>query len=165
MVLTIEVLDGRQHRRENFSCGEVSLDRYLQRQASQDLKRKVATAFVLLDHPSAEILAYYTLSAFTINISSLDRGFAKGLPHYPLLPATLLGRLAVDKQQQGRGFGELMLVDALKKAKLASNQVASLVIIAEALNDQASQFYENYGFQRFQDVPNTLYLPMQSIPL
>ncbi|MBD2501240.1 hypothetical protein [Anabaena azotica] len=49
-------------------------------------------------------MAYYTLSAYTVDITALDQALARRLPRYPQLPATLLGRLAVDNKQKGRRF-------------------------------------------------------------
>ncbi|XWK88511.1 MAG: hypothetical protein U7127_00145 [Phormidium sp.] len=85
------------------------------------------------------------------------------MPRYPLLPATLLGRLAVDRTQQNNHLGELILIDSLKKALLATAQVASLAVIAEALNERATNFYQKYGFQPFKQEPMKLYLPMKSV--
>jgi predicted GNAT family N-acyltransferase len=163
MVLRIDPLDSRRHVRSDFCCGKDSLDNYIHKQASQDLKRRVSTVFVLTDDPDINVLAYYTLSTYTIEIQELDQAFAKQLPRYPLLPATLLGRLAVDQKQKGKGFGELLLIDALKKSLYASVQVASLAVIAEALDEEASNFYIKYGFQQFRQAPLKLYLPMKSV--
>ncbi|MGJ5672797.1 MAG: GNAT family N-acetyltransferase [Nostochopsis sp.] len=163
MVLKIEPLDSSKHTRSGFCCGKDSLDNYILKQASQDLKRRVATVFVLVDDPQTHILAYYSLSSYTIDISVLDEGFAKRLPRYPLLPATLLGRLAVDHSQKRKRFGELMLVDALKKSLDATTQVASVAVIAEALDEQALSFYVKYGFQYFKQEAMKLYLPMKSV--
>lgn len=163
MVLTIEPLDSSRHDRSHFCCGEDSLDNYIRKQASQDFKKKVAIVFVLVDSPNTDIIAYYTLSAYTIELVNLNESFAKQLPRYPLLPATLLGRLAVDRTCQGQHFGELMLIDALKKALLATAQIASLAVIAEALDSSAANFYQKYGFQKFKQNPMKLYLPMKSV--
>lgn len=163
MVLTIELLDSPRHNRADFSCGIDSLDNYIRKQASQDLKKKVATVFVLVDLPNTDVIAYYTLSSYTVQIVELDASFAKRLPRYPLLPATLLGRLAVDNNHQGQHLGEFILVDSLKKALDATAQVASLAVIAEAVNERAARFYQKYGFQQFKQVPMKLYLPMQSV--
>lgn len=162
-MLTIEPLESQRHDRSNFSCGRDSLDNYIRKQASQDLKRRVAIVFVLVEKPGIEVLAYYTLSSYTIEISALDESLAKHLPRYPQLPATLLGRLAVDQNQKGKGYGELMLVDALRKSLEASTQIASLAVIAEALDENAVNFYLKYGFQTFQQDPMKLYLPMKTI--
>ncbi|MEG4938772.1 GNAT family N-acetyltransferase [Microcoleus sp. F4-D5] len=163
MVLTIELLDSSRHHRELFCCGQDSLDNYIRKQASQDLKKKVAIVFVLVESPNTDVIAYYTLSAYTIELADLNEYFAKKLPRYPLLPATLLGRLAVDRTYQGQHLGELILIDALTKALLATAQVASLAVIAEALDEPAANFYQKYGFQKFKQNPMKLYLPMKSV--
>jgi len=163
MVLKINPLDSRKHIRSSFCCGEESLDSYIRQQASQDLKKRVSTVFVLTNDPEMNVLAYYTLSSYTVNVTALEDSFAKRLPRYPLLPATLLGRLAVDNHQKGQGFGELLLIDALKKSLDTSKQVASLSVIADALNERALSFYVKYGFRQFNQEPMKLYLPMRSI--
>jgi GNAT superfamily N-acetyltransferase len=163
MVIKIESLDSRKHDRSDFCCGKDSLDNYIRKQASQDLKKRVSTVFVLIDEPELNVLAYYTLSTYTVDISALDRAFAKRLPRYPQLPATLLGRLAVDRRQTGKRYGELMLIDALHRALDASTQVASLAVIAEAKDATALNFYLKYGFQQFKVEPMKLYFPMKSI--
>ena len=60
-------------------------------------------------------------------------------------------------------FGELMLIDALLRTFNASTEVASLAVIAEALDNQAVDFYLKYGFQAFRDNPMKLYLPIKSV--
>lgn len=163
MVLKIEPLDSRRHTYSNFCCGKDSLDNYIRKQASQDIKRRVATVFVLIDEPETRVLAYYTLSSYTVDISVLDEALAKRLPRYPLLPATLLGRLAVNNSQKGKRFGELMLVDTLHKSLEATEQVASIAVIVEALDEEALGFYIKYGFGQFRQEPMKLYLPMKPI--
>jgi GNAT superfamily N-acetyltransferase len=163
MTLAIELLDSKKHSRSAFSCGNESLDNYIRKQASQDLKKNVATIFVLIDSPNAEIIAYYTLSSYTVDITNLDETFAKGIPRYPLLPATLLGRLAVDNNFQGQGLGKVVLIDAFKKVLDATKQVASLALVVEAIDEDAIRFYQKYGFQQFKQHPNRLYLSMKSI--
>lgn len=77
MVLIIEPLDSSRHHRELFCCGQDSLDNYIRKQASQDLKNKVAIVFVLVDSPNTDVIAYYTLSAYTIELTDLSESFAK----------------------------------------------------------------------------------------
>ncbi|MEO0458103.1 MAG: GNAT family N-acetyltransferase [Cyanobacteria bacterium P01_A01_bin.114] len=163
MVLKIAPLDSRIYIRSSFCCGEDSLDRYIRNQASQDLKKRVSTVLVLTDAPEPDVLGYYTLSAYAVDVSALDKSSAKRLPRYPALPATLLGRLAIDNHQKGKGLGELLLMDALRKSLAATTQVASVAVIAEALNETALTFYLKYGFQSFNQEPMQLYLPMKTV--
>ncbi len=163
MVLQIAVLDSKKHQRNQFNCGFESLDKYIAKFASQDLKRKTATVFVLIDYPNLDVIGYYTLSSFTLNATELEPSLAKKLPRYPLLPATMLGRLAVDKNFQGQSLGKLMLIDGLKKAFIASQQIASLAVVVEAIDSNAVGFYQKYGFTSFDSNANRLYLPMNAI--
>ncbi len=163
MILKIELFDSRKHIRSDFCCGKDSLDNYIHRQASQDIKRRVSTVFVLIDEPDLNVLGYYTICSYTVDVTVFDEAFAKHLPRYPLLPATLLGRLAVDHRQKGKGLGELMLIDALAKSRNAATQVASLAVIVDVLDEEALNFYLKYGFVQFRQNPMKLYLPMKSV--
>jgi GNAT superfamily N-acetyltransferase len=163
MTLTIELLDSKKHNRSSFSCGNESLDNYIRKQASQDLKKKAATVFVLIDSPNADVIAYYTLSSYTIDITNLDETFASCIPRYPLLPATLLRRLAVDNTWKGQGMSKVVLIDALKRALDAITQIALLAVVVEAIDENAVRFYQKYGFRQFKQYPLKLYLPMNSI--
>jgi len=165
MPFKIEQLDSRKHYRSKFCCGEESLDMYIRKQASQDIKKGVSTVFVLVNNNDLEycVLAYYSLSAYAIEAQGLDEKLTKRLPKYPRLPATLLGRLAVDNTQKGNRLGKAMLVDALKKALNASEEVSSLGVVAEALNESAVSFYRKYGFQQIKGEPMKLFIPMRSV--
>ena len=163
MALTIELLDKKKHNRSAFISGNDSLDNYIRKQASQELKKKVSTVFVLIDSPNIDIIAYYTLSSYTVDVSNLNEDFAKTVPRYPLLPATLLGRLAVSQRHQGKGIGELVLIDALKRVLDATSQVASIAVVVEAIDENAVRFYQKYGFEQFKQYPTKLYLPTKSI--
>src|SRR3989344_9405321 len=160
---SIEKLN-KSHQRQSFSCGIESLDTYIYKQAMQDERRYIAVSYVLNDHESNKMIGYYTLSSSTIEITDLPDEVAKKLPHYPLCPATLIGRLAIDKQYQRTGFGEILLIDALKRAYRNSQEIASLAVIVDAINAQAKNFYKKYGFISLaSQKKDKLYLPMQVI--
>lgn len=88
--LRIEPLSDR-HDREYFSSGVEPLDRYLQQQAGQDAKRRVANCFVLVAGYDPTPIGYYTLAATGIALAELPEALAKRLPRYPVAPATLMG--------------------------------------------------------------------------
>ena len=158
--LVIEPL-GPRHDRATFSCGEPALDNYLRRQASQDVRRRVARVFVAVGNAPGEISGYYTLSAASFEKDELPADLAKRLPHYPV-PAAVLGRLAIDHRSQGRGFGEVLLLDAIRRIVRASATIAVYVIVVDAKNDRARAFYERYGFKAFPSGPRRLFLPLQT---
>jgi len=158
--LVIEQL-GPQHDRVAFSCGEPALDAYLQRQASQDMRRRVAQVFVAVGDLRERVAGYYSLSAASFEKEVLPTALAKRLPHYPV-PAAVLGRLAIDRQQQGRGLGEALLLDAVRRVVRASATIAVYAIVVDAKNERAQGFYERYGFRSFVSTPRRLFLPLET---
>jgi GNAT superfamily N-acetyltransferase len=86
---------------------------------------------------------------------------SRKLPRYPLVPATLLGRLAADRHQQGKGYGRFLLADALYRA--ARSEVASFAVIVDAKDDSARRFYERESFLPSPDQPMKLFRPMADI--
>ena len=154
---------GKRHNRRDFSSGSEPLDHYLQRQASQAARRHLAVTFVLIDMECQALVGYYTLSATSILLEDLPSEMADKLPRYPLVPATLLGRLAIDTRYQGKGLGEFLLMDALHRSCSQSQVIAAMAVVVDAKDDMARSFYERYGFIRFPDHPYRLFLPMKTI--
>jgi predicted GNAT family N-acyltransferase len=153
---------GQKHDRAAFSCGVEPLDAYLQKQASQDAKKRAAVPFVLT--PDGKTIAgYYTLSQYAIELGHIPQEVAKKLPKYPLVPATLLGRLAVSIAFRGKGLGEILLMDALHRTLQLSEQVASSGVIVDAKDDAARSFYKKYGFIELPKIDKRLFLPMATI--
>jgi len=125
-------------------------------------KRRVATPFVLVDAPGSN-LGYYTLSAYGVRLETLPSAISKRLPRYPLIPATLLGRLAVSSAARGRRLGKLLLMDALYRSLRNTAAVASKGVIVDALDDAARAFYLQHEFIPLLDHPNRLFLAMATI--
>ena len=158
----IEVLNSH-HDRKSFSCGIEGLDRYLQQQAGQEARRHIAATFILIEINTNIIAGYYTLSSTGIDAGDLPEEMVKKLPRYPILPATLLGRLAVDKRYHGKRLGELLLIDALQRSLNLSNEIASMAVVVDAKNDQAINFYKRYSFIQFSQCQDKLFLSMATI--
>jgi GNAT superfamily N-acetyltransferase len=157
---------GKQHERATFSCGNDALDRYFRSQAFQDVRKRVAAAFILVSKEDDKTVGgFYTLSATVIRLVDLPEKTAKKLPKYPNMPATLLGRLAVDKRYRGQGLGEFLLLDALQRSLSQSRGIGSVAVVVDAKNEQTRYFYRRYEFIQFPDYPSRLFLPMKSIEM
>ena len=154
---------GSQHDRATFSCGVAALDRYLREQAGQDMRRRVAVVYVLVERDTAAIAGFYTLSATGVDVSALPAQVTRRLPRYPRLPAVLLGRLAVAQQFHAQGLGRGLLLDALARAYNLSHQRGALAVIVDAVDDTAGQFYERFGFQRLAEAGSHFFLAMSAI--
>jgi ribosomal protein S18 acetylase RimI-like enzyme len=146
------------HDRRAFSCGVDPLDRYLQTQAAQDIRRRIANCFVATSANSNIIAGYYTFSAASVPMLDLPSETAKRLPRYPVVPAALIGRLAIDRQYRGRGLGAALLFDAIARAARADTAI--FAVLVDAKDDAAAAFYRHHGFQPFAARPRTLFLPI-----
>jgi GNAT superfamily N-acetyltransferase len=155
---------GDSHNRAAFSSGVETLDGYLLRQATQDIRRYLAAVYVLRPVNDGSLVAgYYTLSATAVDPTDLPPMLVKRLrlPPYRTLPAALIGRLAVDHRYQGQGLGKVLLLDALYRS--LHNEMAVMAVIVDAKDDRALQFYERYDFERFFDDPYRLFLTMKKV--
>jgi len=153
---SIEALSGTQVR-TSFSSGVPELDRYFRELVSQDIKRRISNCFVALD-AAAGLAAYYTLAATSLPLTELPPEITKRLPRYPLLPACLIGRLAVDQRFWGQGLGSALVVDAVARSMRAEPAIFALLV--DAKDETAAAFYHHLGFHRFVSQPMRLFLPI-----
>lgn len=165
MGLRVEPFDRGRHDRSGFCCGEPSLDEYLARQATQDVRRAVASLFCLVDDNGASgrltIAGYYTLCASSVRLRDIPPALAKRLPSYPDVPAILLGRLAVSAGLQGTGLGGRLLGEALRRCR--AMPLAAWCVAVDALNGRAAAWYERSAFVPLVGQPHRLILPTATI--
>ena len=152
----VVALDGRD--RAGFSCSSDPLNRYFHAQASQDMRRKVASCYIAVDQTKDVIAGYYTLSAADIPLTELSPDLTKRLPRYPTLPAARLGRLAVDHRYLGQKLGALLLADAVMRASASDVAVYSMVV--DAKDAHAEAFYRHHGFVAYASVSGKLMAPL-----
>lgn len=153
---------GSTHNRRSFTCGVEALDRYFREQVSQDVRRRLSNCFVAVD-AAGEVAGYYTFSASSLPMTDLSPDEARRLPRYPLLPAGLIGRLAVATQCRGQGLGAALILDAAARAARAEPAIFALIV--DAKDDTAERFYRHLGFQPLASRQSSLYWPIaEAVP-
>ena len=159
-MMTVQ-LDKATHDRGSFDCGSESLNNFLKIMANQQASRDNSRTFVLTDPDSPEkLMGFYSLTMTQIDMSVLPDQLRR--KHQASTAAGLITRLAVDTKYQGNDIGEWLLVDALKRLLIASNSVGFPLVIVDAKED-ATGFYEQYGFKSFHDLKNRLFLTIADI--
>ncbi|WP_422932164.1 GNAT family N-acetyltransferase [Singulisphaera sp. PoT] len=156
----IEVL-GPAHSRAGFSCGVEALDRYFQKQVTQDVRRRATACYVAVEAATAKVAGYYTLAAAGVPLAEMPESLVKRLPRYPSVPVARLGRLAVDQTYRGNKLGAALLWDAVMRA--VRSEVAVLALVVDAKDDAAEAFYRHHGFAAFGADPRQLVLPLTNI--
>lgn len=155
------LLDKLRHNRNRFDCGIEPLNNYLRVMASQQAKKDNTRTFVLEDtNGSLSIVGFYTLTMTQVSLKALPDALQKR--HQSSTSAALIARLAVDLRYKGQGFGEWLLIDALKKILYASDSVGFPLVIVDA-KEGAKQFYLQYGFTAFENAENKLFMTIADI--
>lgn len=157
--MLFEHLNPKRHDRKTFDCGIEALNLYLQRGANQDQRRSLTRVYVLAD--GEQVIGYYSISAHSVLRDNLPDDIK--LASYKDVPFLLLGRLAVDRNFQGQGFGDALIFHAFRTTLEASEKVGILGMAVEAKNEAAASFYERFGFVRLKGTRNRLVLPLSSM--
>ena len=148
------------HDRSVFRSDSEPLNRYLQEQVTQDIRRRLAACFVALAD-ERRIAGFYTLASASLLLADLPASTGKKLPRYPTVPAVRMGRLAVDQAFKGKGLGGALLADALDRA--ARSEIAAFALMVDAKDEAAAAFYQHHGVLALPDSRLTMFLPLATV--
>lgn len=146
------------HDVSRFDCGKAPLNDWLKHTALKAEARS-ARCFVVLRRQS--VVGFYCLAAGAVKHEGAPRKLRTNLPDPT--PVVIIGRLAVDKEYQGKGLGRALLQDALLRVTRASELVGARAVLVHAVDQEAVPFYARYGFRSFPVGNQTLYLPIEEI--
>lgn len=146
------------HDQQRFDCGRQELNVWLQQLARQHQDKRVSKTFVAIHQDEPErIYAYYALTLAELENRHLPDAWRKKLPRR--IPGVRLGRLAVDRQYQGKGLGEILLVDALTRARRIYAEAGGMGLFVDAIDEPTAGYYRRFGFQAAPDNPLLLFFP------
>jgi len=150
------------HKRQEFDCGNLQLNAWLSQIARQHQDKGLSKTFVALrEEDPNQICGFYALTLAELENRHLPEVWRKKLPRR--IPGVRLGRLAVDIRYQGKGLGELLLMDALSRALKIYQQAGGIGLFVDAIDQEAASFYQRFGFESMPDQPLVLFLPLQSL--
>lgn len=148
----------QRHDRVGFDCGQPALNQFLQRFARQRSVRDFSKTYVICKPDAQQILGFYAISSGSIDFAHWPPTLR--LPRYPV-PVARLGRLAVDKQAQGRGLGAVLLSHAVHLAVMLAEHIGLYALVVDAKDESAAAFYARHGFACFPDRPMMLFLTLE----
>jgi len=157
--LLLERLDAH-HDLSTFDSGNEVLDAWLRRHALGAQRMDSARTFVATR--SGRVVGYFSLTIGSVLRAEAPAKLVRGMPAYPV-GMVLLGRLAVDQSQQGRGVGAMLLAEALRKAVAAGEVAAARLIVVDAVDEDAAAFYQGHGFVRAPENPLRFYRRMKDV--
>lgn len=98
-----------------------------------------------VDDGRRRIAGYFCLSGGEVRRAAAPTAVATRAPDP--IPAVRMGRFAIDQRYQGEGLGAELLREALLSAVTAGRVIGARVMLVDAINDEARQFYLRFGFQ------------------
>jgi len=133
------------HQISHFTCGEPQLDQWFTERARRDAAKGIARIHVwaLTNNPS-EVVGFYSVSAS--QVMREDGLTARLHGGYSVVPAFLLGRLAVATKWQSNGIGAQLLSDALQLLVGVADTAGARLIFVDPINTRASDWYRRFGF-------------------
>jgi GNAT superfamily N-acetyltransferase len=150
----------KSHSTDAFNCGSAPLDVYLQRYALANQSAGAAQTYVAV--LNGEVIAYYSLSAASVEHEQAPERAKKGLARHPV-PVILIARLAVDHTWQGKGLGAALLLDALRRVVSAADIVGIRAVLVHAKDEAAKRFYQHFDFDPSPVDPMHLFLLVKEI--
>lgn len=148
-----------EHELSDFESSSPILNDWLQKRARRNHRLNFSRVFVVCLESTSTVIAYYCLSAASIQRDHLPKSLKRNAPDP--IPAVVLGRLAVDRRYEGQGLGRDLVKHAIATAKIAAQSVGVRVLLAKAKDERALAFYRDVcGFVELPDSPLTLFDPV-----
>ena len=146
------------HDLSSFHSAEPVLNDWLRQRAMRNMKSAATKTYVICPPESALVVGYYAICMGQILATDVTGSMRRNMPGQ--IPAVLLGRLAIDQEWQGKGLGGLLLRDAVRRVRVAAEEVPARLIIVHAISPAADAFYQHYGFTRLPVETPTLALDL-----
>jgi len=160
--MQVQALTG-DHDRQGFDCGRQEPNDWLRQVARQHQDKGLSKTFVAVRKEApTRICGYYALTLAELEHRHLQEAWRKKLPRR--IPGVRLGRLAVDRQYQGKELGELLLlVDALTRTQRIYAEAGGIGLFVDAMDEQAAGYYRSFGFAAAPDNPLLLFMSARVI--
>jgi GNAT superfamily N-acetyltransferase len=157
--LGIEPLDD-SHDTGGFDCGKPELNRWLEKYALLNQRTGVSRTLVLCR--DQKVLGFYALAPGSVQLVDAPPPLAEDMGNFPV-PVVILARLAVDVHEQGRGYGAVLLRDAMVRAARGAEAVGGRALLVHAKDEEAASFYAHFGFEPSPTDALHLFLPMDAL--
>jgi len=159
--LNIEPL-AKAHNRTGFDCGDQALNHFLQKIARQHMAKGLSKTFVLIDaEQPIVIIAYMSLVVCEVLADDIPHQWKNKYPNR--IPAAKLAKLAVSVDQQRKGYGETLLIDAMQKTLNVSQTMGLSGLFVDAKHKQAKAYYQQFGFLSLPEQLDNLFMPLSTI--
>lgn len=158
--ISAPVLLTSQHDTSRFDCGKAALNQWLQRYALSN--QRYGFTRVLVACVDNRVVGFYGLTQTAVDPSTMPRRVKTGRPP-KMIPAILIGQFAVDIEFAGRGLGSSMLQHALDRALKGAQLLGGRVILVDAIDKDAEEYWMANGFEPILGKQSTLFSSISDV--
>ena len=144
---------------DEFSCGNEELDEWLRRHARTATGQGTRT-YVLVDDDGS-VVGYFAVAPHLLVRNDAPPRLARGAPQQ--IPAILLAKLALVTSLQGQGLGAELLIHALETVVAAARRAGGRIVLVDAIDDSAREFYEHHDFVLLPDHDRRLVMKLSTV--
>jgi len=151
------------HGASDFDCGSDAQSTWLRRYALQADRVDSTRVWVITRKGDPRIVAYYALSAGSVEQASAPPRVRKAMPGYPV-PVIIATRLGVDRSVQGLGLGRALVRDMLLRVASAAETIGARALLIHCEGANAKDFYLHIAdFEPSPTDPLHLYLLLSDL--
>jgi GNAT superfamily N-acetyltransferase len=152
----------KTHDRGGFDCGDADMNGFLLRFARQSHEQNATKTYCAIETASpGRILGFYSITPSAVEHAAVPAQMTKGLARHEV-PGFLLTRIASDKSVAGQGLGGQLLVAAARRCLRLVAEGGGVLLIIDAKNARAAEWYASYGAQSLPGKPLRLMIHLKT---
>lgn len=150
----------KPHDRQSFDCGDPAMNDFLRRYARQSHEQNASKTFCAIDIAIPNrILGFYTIAPSAVAQEAVPASMTKRLAQHEVA-GFKLARIATDVTVAGQGLGGQLLAAAALRCLRVAAEAGGVLLIIDAKDERAAQWYASYGAEPLEKRPLTLVMPL-----
>lgn len=142
-----------------FDCGREPINAWLKIRAKKAGESDTARTYVVCR--GRRVIGFYALAAGAVERAAAPGALRRNSPDP--IPVIILAMFGVDRAEQGRGLGQDLLSDAIKRALQAARIIGARALLIHALDAAAAKYYRERGFAQMGAEGETFFVTMREL--
>lgn len=147
------------HDLDAFDCGHDALTHWLRKYARNATGQGTRT-YLLVEDATGAVAGYFAIAPYLVERDTAPPGIGRGAPNR--IPAILLAKLALRNDLHGQRLGAELLVYALTTIGTAARSAGGRLVVVDAVDGNAADFYRSYDFQPSPTDPSRLIMKLST---
>lgn len=153
---------GEHHSREAFSCGNDTIDKFIQGRALKDHRDYKVRVQVARCSDREIIAEFYSLSLKGLAAKEIKGKIGNKFGSWPI-PAVYLSMIGTASDLQGHGVGKDLMLHAFRATLAIADMAGTACLTLDAVDEDKALWYEARSFRRFTPGKLGMYIPLATV--